>query len=326
MGKIAALRALARHARDFERIVRERECRAVWNRGLRAVLATSPAARRLGVPCIWDIGVEENRGRLARWLRLRALERVDVVVTESPLQPAEIFGARAVKRHARKLRPNLPGIDRDAANALEAEWARRPAEPEPVIIAVGTLTPRKNQAMLVRALAEIALRQPDLRVELVGTSVPESYEAHLRELARTLGIEDRVAFLGWRDDVPRLIARSAALAVTSFNEGIPYVAREAIFLGVPVIATAVGGLTAIVRNGENGVLIAPNDTRALARAIEDVVCAPAERARLSAGARASRGELSHEKWARRYNTLFAELLEPPERSVLHGQPEDLAHA
>src|SRR5690606_2583537 len=114
--KIAALRALARHARDFERIVRERECRAVWNRGLRAVLATSPAARRLGVPCIWDIGVEENRGRLARWLRLRALERVDVVVTESPLQPAEIFGARAVKRHARKLRPNLPGIDRDAAN------------------------------------------------------------------------------------------------------------------------------------------------------------------------------------------------------------------
>lgn len=308
LGKLRVWKALERYRADFTALFRETGAEAVWNRGLRAVLSTLPAARRVDIPCIWDIGIEEGRGRIVRVLRRRALCGVDAVVTQSACQPAEIFGAAAARRRAARFYPNPPGLAADRAREIEEIYARRPLEPDPVIACIGTLAPRKNQAMLIRALGRIAGRFPEFRLQLVGASESEAYRSSLLELARKLGIGERVELTGWRDDAAEILARSALLAVPSRNEGIPHVVREAMLLGVPVIATAVGGIPDIVRPSVNGQLVAPNDDKAFAAAISRVLSEPAVRRELARGARTTGLALSHDAWAARYNEIFVEVL------------------
>jgi glycogen synthase len=91
--------------------------------------------------------------------------------------------------------------------------------------------------------------------------------------AETLGVSDRVRFLGagTRDDVLRLFRAADAVLVTSAWENLPHTVLEALAVGTPVIATAVGGIPEVVVDGENGLLVPPHDVDAIAAAVARLV-------------------------------------------------------
>jgi glycosyltransferase involved in cell wall biosynthesis len=132
---------------------------------------------------------------------------------------------------------------------------RRAINPnEAVMINVGRLSPEKGQEMLLQAMHALTPRWPKLRLKFAGIG---PLEEHLRSVARTLGLEDRVEFVGFVKDMPRLYADIDLVVQSSFTEGLPNVILEAAYLRVPIVATAVGGTAEVVRHGHSAWLLEP---------------------------------------------------------------------
>lgn len=136
----------------------------------------------------------------------------------------------------------------------------------PVLISVGSLTTEKRLDRLFRVTQNVCSRLPHLHLWLVGAG---SQEHVLRQQAHSLGIADNVRFLGTQAYVADYLNAADLFVLTSDTEGIPAVILEAGLLGLPVIATRVGGIPECVLDGETGVLVDRQDEQGLA----EVVCA-----------------------------------------------------
>src|SRR5690606_11929464 len=123
------------------------------------------------------------------------------------------------------------------------------------LLMAATLVPNKGQLQAVRVLHRLASLGEDPVLFLAG-DVPAGgdhrYPRRIVELAATLGVDDRVEFLGWRSDVLALIRNASAVLVLSESEGVPRVILEAMAIGVPVVATPVGGVRDLVCDGVTG--------------------------------------------------------------------------
>ncbi|MDD5170766.1 MAG: glycosyltransferase family 4 protein [Syntrophales bacterium] len=134
-----------------------------------------------------------------------------------------------------------------------------------VIGTTGRLTPIKGHRHLIEAVAALAPHLPDLVCVLLGDG---ELRQELEDLALRLRVQDRVFFAGWHPDVAPVIALFDIFVFPSLNEGMGKALVEAMALGKPVVASAVGGITNLVTDGKNGLLIPPGDTEALAKSIE----------------------------------------------------------
>lgn len=133
---------------------------------------------------------------------------------------------------------------------------------------VSRLDRRKRIDVLLHALA-LATDDGAVPFHLViAGSGPE--EPRLRELANELELAERCHWHGWTDDVPALMTAFDAFTITSDNEATPYTVLEAMATGLPVITTAVGDMPAIVRHGENGLLM-EGDPLAVAMAMREIM-------------------------------------------------------
>jgi len=147
------------------------------------------------------------------------------------------------------------------------------AEPEPYaglvprLLCIGRLIPIKGHIVLLRALAEARRELPALELHIAGRG---ALERPLNELALDLGLSDAVRFLGHVAPIQDEIARSAVVVVPSLGEGFGMVALEAMERGRPVVASAVGGLSEIVADGETGLLVSPASVEDLARALLEI--------------------------------------------------------
>lgn len=139
------------------------------------------------------------------------------------------------------------------------------------LLNVGRLSVEKGQDHLLRALAALASDHPELRLSFAGTG---PFEATLRQLAGSLGIADRVEFLGYVRDMPALYAQTDLVVQSSLTEGLPNVILECAYLGVPVIATDVGGTREVIEDGVSGWLLRPGDARFLADALRRYLAQP----------------------------------------------------
>jgi glycosyltransferase involved in cell wall biosynthesis len=131
------------------------------------------------------------------------------------------------------------------------------------LVFAGRLGPQKALGVALEAIATL----PAVTLVIAGDG-PE--RAALEQRARDLGLGERVRFRGSvsRDEVLRLFRAADASVLSSTWENFPHTVVEALAVGCPVIATAVGGVPEVVRDGENGLLVPPNDVAALAGAIE----------------------------------------------------------
>jgi glycosyltransferase involved in cell wall biosynthesis len=134
----------------------------------------------------------------------------------------------------------------------------------PRLLCVGRLIPIKGHIVLLRAFAEARRELPGLELEIAGRG---PLEPALRALAKELGIEEAVRFLGHVSPIQGAIERAAVVVVPSMGEGFGMVALEAMERARPVIAASIGGLAEIVRDEETGLLVPPGEAEPLREAI-----------------------------------------------------------
>jgi glycosyltransferase involved in cell wall biosynthesis len=148
---------------------------------------------------------------------------------------------------------------------IEPDGEPRPyAGDVPRLLCVGRLIPIKGHIVLLRAFAQARRRVPSLRLDIAGRG---PLEPALRALARELGVEDAVRFLGYVAPVQRAIEDAAAVIVPSMGEGFGMVALEAMERARPVIAAEIGGLGELVENGVTGYLVPAGEAEPLADAV-----------------------------------------------------------
>ncbi|GGD73374.1 glycosyltransferase family 4 protein [Paenibacillus nasutitermitis] len=119
----------------------------------------------------------------------------------------------------------------------------------------------KNHQLLIHALARIKGQTPTLKLLLAGDG-PLLEEC--RSLATTLGVQQKIAFLGYRNDIDRLLPMCDAAAASSLREGLPVNILEAMACGLPIVATANRGHSELVRDGRNGFVVPADDVSQMA--------------------------------------------------------------
>lgn len=131
---------------------------------------------------------------------------------------------------------------------------------------VGRLVPIKNHELFLRVASHILTQRSDLHFVIVGDG--ETRPA-MEQLANALGITQNVSFLGWIQDLRPVLQELDVMALTSHNEGTPVSLIEAMAAGVPIVATAVGGVADVLENGKLGTLVLAGDGEKLAEALQN---------------------------------------------------------
>ena len=154
-----------------------------------------------------------------------------------------------------------------------------------VVMSVGRLAPEKGQLILVQAIAELRDRHIDVRCELVGDGPMRAML--VREVER-LGVSDRVTLLSSLEnaEVAEHLRNADLFCLPSFAEGVPVSLMEAMAIGVPVVATNVGGVAELVSDGETGRLVPAGRVDLIADALESLLTDNDLRARVIDGGRA----------------------------------------
>jgi glycosyltransferase involved in cell wall biosynthesis len=205
-------------------------------------------------------GVPKVKARLYRFLERRAAHLADAVICVSDHDRSLAVDAGIAER-TRVLTihngmPDLPAADTKPA-ALEAA----PGLPVTITM-VARFGYQKRQELLLKALGTLSGAQAPAgppgapwRLQLVGSG---EREPEIRSLAEELRLADRVEFPGARDDVPELLSASDLFVLTSRWEGLPRSIIEAMRAGLPVVASAVGGVGELVEDGRTGFLLDPD--------------------------------------------------------------------
>jgi glycosyltransferase involved in cell wall biosynthesis len=221
----------------------------------------------------------------------RALARItDRIITVSPAQRRDIVDVYRIAPPDRVLTVPL-GLDlepfRRAKQTCHGRFRASLGVPIEALLVgfVGRLTAVKNPSLFVKAAGHVVQQLPQARFVFVGDG---ELRAALEEQTDALGLTRHVIFAGWQVEMPAVYADLDLLALTSLNEGTPVTVIEALATGIPVVATAVGGVPDVLKDQETGALVPSDDAEGLAQAIIELLRAP-ERA--EALARAGQGDV-----------------------------------
>lgn len=143
-------------------------------------------------------------------------------------------------------------------------------ENEPYILYTGSLDALKGLVDLIRSAIYVCQGYPNIRFILAGKG---SLERHLRKLVHNLNLDKNVSFVGYIDQnaLLRYYQNATLYVLPSYYEGLPTTILEAMSCGIPVVATAVAGTSAVIRDSENGFLVPPKDPEKLSEAIIKLV-------------------------------------------------------
>jgi glycosyltransferase involved in cell wall biosynthesis len=238
------------------------------------------AARLAGVPARvltvhgWAFNATTGpASHLYLWAERAARPLATATICVSESERAAGLAARTCDAERTLVVPNAIPLD---GRAL-ASPGREPAK----LVSVGRLQSPKDPLALVRALAR--LRGREFRALLVGDG---PLRPAVEEEIRRSGLDANVELAGERQDVARLLARSQLFVLSSRSEAMPITVLEAMAAGLPVVATRVGGMPELVREGESGLLVRPGDADELARALARLLDDPKARERFGRAARA----------------------------------------
>ena len=268
--------------------------------------AAAIATLGVGVPLVITEHTEASwQGRRERWISRWVYRRArNIIAVSTPIE-RRLIERDGVPPERVTLIPNavIPasGNPPDLADTLPDGWLERP-----LVGVVARLQPEKGVAIFLKAAAHASKVSPEARFLVVGDG---PLREELLDLVGHVGLRERVHFLGYRVDAQRLIGLLDVLVVPSLTEGSPLIVLEAMAAGVPVVASAVGGIPDQVRHGEEGVLVPPDDPNALAGALGALLEDPALARRLGeAGRRRTENEFSHEALVRRIEAIYCAAL------------------
>lgn len=249
--------------------------------------------------------VEGRRGGVLRRLEWRLPARVDATIAISDEVARHFSGSRGADRIsviapvARAPEPHRP------ASAVRAELAV--PDGVPLLVFIGRLHPQKDLATLLDAVAELQAAGRRCVVAVAGDG-PERADLAVR--CDALGLAEVVRFLGQRADAADLMAAADVVVMCSIWEGFGLVVVEALQLGRPLVATAVGPVPRLVVDGQTGRLVPPSSPGALATAIEALLRDPAGARRMGrAGADRVAALLGPEALVERVAAVYRRLLE-----------------
>jgi len=196
------------------------------------------------------------------------------------------------------------GIDVDRFNSR----VERPLDLDPArryVVNVARFHPVKDHATLLRAFEQVARVLADVDLLLVGDG---PLRGEIEKLVQALHLENRVRFLGIRQDVPAILQVSKVFVLISVSEGAPLTLLEAMAVGLPVVVTSVGGMTEIVHDRVEGLLAPRQDAQAVADALIYLMKNPTTGARMgAAGARTVREFYTIDRTVQRYSSLYSRL-------------------
>ena len=288
--------------------------------GLTAGLAAAMfGCRRLAT--VHGSDVFALRGAVSRAFKRVAIRLADVVTVNS----------RATQRAVAELSPAARAIERIPMGAIAPQAAEVPgatrvparAGTGPMLVFVGRLIPEKGVADLIEAVQQLRRTLPSVTALIVGDG-PSRGE--LEQQAHDLGVADSIRFLGWlsQHDVQQLL-RTVDMFVGPSRPGADgtleaqgLAIAEAMLAGIPVIATAIGGIPDAIRHDETGLLVEPASPTQLAGAVRRLVDDASLAARLAREGRAlAMREFTRQVCAERFSTLYRRLVpaphQPPER-------------
>ena len=283
-------RQLARRARSFD---------VLYANSQKAFVVSAIAGWLAGRPVVWHLRdilapphFTSANARAVVWLANRAAARV---IANSHATAAAFVSAGGNAALVCVVHNGIDAAPFDAVTDGEAHSCRAElgvTSGVPLIVHVGRFHYWKGQHVLLRALADV----PSAQAWFVGAPLfgEEVYATKLRAEADALGVSSRVQFLGFRDDVARLMRAADVIVHSSvYPEPFGRVVVEGMLAGRPVIASRAGGVEEIVTDRETGWLVPPGDAGALAQAISAVIADP-ELATLTAtrGAKHARGHFT----------------------------------
>jgi len=217
-----------------------------------------------------------------------SIEQSDAVTAVSGWLEAE---TRRIFRTDRDIRVihNFIDVDTFKPRALGERRARFASPGEAVLLHISNFRPVKNLRALVEVFRRVNERHPS-RLLLVGDG-PERLS--VLEMVRALGLQDRVQFLGNQEYVEDLLPIADVFLLPSLHESFGLTVLEAMAVGVPVVATNVGGTAEVVAEGETGYLRSPHDVDGMVEAVEMIVSDPDRAASMGEAGRRRAREFFH---------------------------------
>ncbi len=237
------------------------------------------------------IAVSESTGKFTTRARLMPAERTKVVYLGAPLDE---FARERSER--------------------EIAVARQAMGIAPGTVAIGTITrlmPSKGNQYLIEAAPKVLATHPDLRFFIVGEG---ELQAELEAQARALQLGDKLVFSGFMRDVAAALSAFDIVVFPSLWEGTPLTVFEALAMGKPIVATDADGLLDVLTDRKDALIVPKADATALARAIDEVVQAPALAASLMAEARETGQRYDIAAFVRKMERLY-ELLHETSRAT-----------
>ncbi|TME90680.1 MAG: glycosyltransferase [Chloroflexi bacterium] len=295
---------------QFHRLLRERRVSLIHAHEFGANTYGTLAGRLARVPVVATVhgrGYYADRGH--RRLAYRAVSRAAAMVVVS--EEVKRFVVERTGASARRVRVVYNGIRTAGSVPQEIQASLRAdlgiSDEERVVAAVGSL-------YLLDAAPSVLGACPPTVFLVAGRG---EREAALRAQARSLGIDARVRFLGFRQDIPALLAMCDVFVQPSLSEGLSIAILEAMAAARPVVATRVGGNPELVVDGETGLLVEAADAKGLASAMIRILRDPAEARRFGNNG-LSRGSTRFTAAAmvREYEAIYDTALRLPPRSVV----------
>lgn len=273
----------------LSRLMRRLRTDVVYCNSIRSLLLAGIGAKRAGIPVVWYVKGELDNPVLDAFGFILA----DRILFFCEANRDDRYPA-LVRFFRKKIEIVRIGIDPSVIAEVEArdtgslrsELDIRPDRINAIVLA--QLYPPKGQHFVLGALRRIVDAHPQFMLYVAGEAVIAEYEfyrAELEEIIRREGLEEHVKILGWRSDALEILSLMDILIHPSLAEGFGRAVLEALALGKAVVASAVGGLREIIRDGENGFLIKPGDTEAIVDRVDRLAADPALRKKFGDAAR-----------------------------------------
>ena len=255
-----------------------------------ATLCALPAARISGAMIIEtchgrEFWREGKRVKGSFWVDRQASRFVDKYIAVSHAAAGHLNQVKGIPvdkivviHNGRDLTRLMPPTPEQTAEAR----AELGLHNQPTVLLLGRLAKEKGHALLIEALKMLDSRWPSLIAIFAGIG---PLEAQIRALCDAAGMTDRVRFLGYRQDLQRVLAVADLVVLPSMSEGLPLAAVEALAAARPIVATEVGGTPEVVQNDQTGLLVPPGNPAALAEAMDRVLSDPGLALRLGTSGR-----------------------------------------